>query len=242
MTYDFRHRSAAVLPRKGRKYNFAFNGDNQGDWQIGGYLDHNDWTAAASLSSKNEWRNLSVEGATEYHTGFRKALKEIVREYPELQDFWVSFDGPYIPVEKLLGIQTKAVNWSNMKFLHGTSGKAADIIIREGLRPRSETNVNPAYGATNVGAGNPKAIYLTTQESMARFAAMDASRGTGTEPTILEVRGLDSDSVAADEDSKETDPVRSLEKLGSVAYLKSIPRQNIRVVSRMFDRRWVVVA
>jgi len=235
-------RAAKELPRKGKKYDGSFHGSDDGDWWLGGYLEHSAWDAAMSLGLENERRNLMVEGATEYHAGFRRALKDMVKEYPELLDFVVSFDGPFIPVSKLVGEHEQTINWKGMTFYHGTSSWAADRILREGLRPRSATNVNPAYGAsTSAAAGRADAIYLTSQLTMAHFAARDAAKSQKAEPVVLEVKGIDADYVAADEDSKQTDAAKSLARLGSIAYLAPIPAHRIKIIQRMQDREWVDV-
>jgi hypothetical protein len=178
-----------------------------------------------------------VDNATEHHKGFLRALGEIVRKYPELMDWLVSFDGPYIPVAKLVGgsAPSGGVDWSRMTFYHGTSEWAWQQIKREGLRPRRATMVDPAYGA-GVGAkpGRKDAVYLTTQMGMATMAARDAARnaskeGRGGGAVVLSVRGLDSRHVEPDEDSGEMDPKRSMEKMGSIAYTASIPPKQISV-------------
>lgn len=193
------------------------------------------------LSSRNEWRNLMVEGATEHHAGFLKALHEMVREYPELREFDVKIDGPWIPLTKLLSLrprESKEPDWARLTFYHGTSSTAAEIILREGLRPRSQTNVAPAYGAgANAPTGHAKAIYLTTQLAMARFAANDAARGKGN-AVILEVKGIDAEFVAADEDSRETGAAESLSRLGSIAYMAPIPASKIRQIMHSIPGGW----
>jgi hypothetical protein len=238
--------TGAELPRKGVKYNGSFHGDDDGNWELGGYLRGGwDWDAAMSLARENEWRNLMVEGATEHHRGFRHALQEMVRTYPELADFVVKFDGPWIPVSRLVHVNTgPTVDLSNLLFYHGTNSTAAKSILREGLRPRSETNVQPAYGSSSsVGAGRSEAIYLTTQLQMARFAALDASKRGGY-PVVLEVRGIDSSRCQADEDSGETDPVRSIERIGSIAYVGTIPPSKITLAYQIEEgsRDWTKVA
>ncbi len=228
-----------ALPRKGRKYDGSFHGEDDGTWELGGYLDHGDWDAAMSLSLENDGRNLSVDGATEHHAGFRKALREMVQMYPELESFTVRFDGHSIPVRSLLGGSERGLRWESMVFYHGTSSVAAEAILREGLRPRLETNVKPAYGASSsAGAGRTDGVYLTTQIGMAKFAALDASKSKKSVPVILEVRGLNAARVAADEDSRETDPARSLARMGSIAYLGTIPASQIRIAMRLVDNQW----
>lgn len=235
--------STKELPRKGKKYNGAFHGDDSGDWYLGGYLEHSDWDAAMSMFMKNDWKNLSVNGATEHHAGFRRALNDMVKEYPELLDFTISFDGPFMPVSKLVRVPVSndnQPNWSSLTFYHGTSSWAADRILREGLRPRSDTNVNPAYGvSSSASAGRADAIYLTTQLQMAHFAAMDAAKTQKAEPVVLEVQGIDERYVAADEDSKQTDAAKSLARLGSIAYLAPIASSKIKLVQHMKAGAWV---
>lgn len=237
------------LPRKGNKYGFFIVGDDDGNWSLDTRFDFGaakagKWWASASLSSKNDWRTLSVDNATEHHRGFIRALGDVVRKYPELMDWVISFDGPYIPVAKLVGGSVSsgasgAVDWSRMVFYHGTSEWAWQQIKREGLRSRQATMVDAAYGA-GVGAkqGRKDAIYLTTQMGMASVAARDAARnaskkGHGGGAVILSVRGLDSRHVEPDEDSGEQDPRRSLEKIGSIAYTTSIPPQKISVLKTL---------
>jgi hypothetical protein len=131
-----------------------------------------------------------------------------------------------------------------MVFYHGTSSIAAASILREGLRPRADTNVKPAYGAgSSVGAGRPEAIYLTTQLGMAKFGALDASKHGGY-PVILEVQGIDGDLAQADEDSRETSPMKSLERIGSIAYVGTIPASKIRLAYQIPEgaKDWVKVA
>jgi hypothetical protein len=225
---------AASLERKGKKYSTNFYGNDDGLWEatsryiLGHKKEGYDWAIFSSLSSQNDWRTLSVEGATEHNSGFRKALYEIVKAYPELIEFWINFDGPYKAVGELIesfdDIESSS-DWENLTFYHGTSEKAWEKIQQEGLRPRSETNVVPAYGAQYSSApeGRSDAIYLTTQLAMARAAARDASRVSKSPGVILKIQGINNNYVTADIDSGETDPVKSLARIGSIAYLNTIP-------------------
>jgi hypothetical protein len=238
----FLARQAASLPRKGKKYHGSFHGDDAGSWELGGYLRGGwAWDAALSLARENDWRNLMVDGATEHHAGFHKALREMVREYPELHEFVIKFDGPWIPVSQLLGEpHTPSVNWEHLTFYHGTSSTAASRILVEGLRPRSHTNVVPAYGVgSGAGVGRAEAVYLTTQLSMAKFAALDAAKAHHGTAVVLEVRGIDGSKVAADEDSRETDPTKSLARIGSIAYLGDIPASKVQVALTIELGAWV---
>lgn len=239
-------RTAKELARKGPKYYTSFYGHDDGKWDartgfiLGFRKEGYDWEMVPSMSSKNDWKTYSVEGATEQHAGFRRALKEIVRQYPEVIDFWIQFDGPYKPVRDLVGGPAEQeVRWESITFYHGTSEKAWEGIQREGLRPRAATNVNPAYGVgSSAGEGRKDAIYLTTQISMAHFAAIDAAKTQRSNPVVLQVGGLDGDAMAADEDSGETDPAKSLARLGSVAYVGNIPPSKIRLFEVSSGSGW----
>lgn len=215
------------IQRKGPKYKGVLVGDQNGWEYLPNYtltdLKEWDWYISLSLSSKNDWRTMFVEGATEHHQGFNKALEEILDTFPELNDFWISYDGPLKP------ITTQTVDLSNITFYHGTSSTVLDRILEEGLKPRSETNVNPAYGVGKAGEGRPDAVYLTTQIGMANFAAKDAAKVMGGDPVVLTITGIDLSKAMADEDSGETDPVKSLETLGSIAYIGSIPPSKIHL-------------
>jgi hypothetical protein len=217
----------------------TFYGNDQGRWGYDeGYpldiLQRWDWKASIGLSSTNGWRNLAVDGATEDNRGFRKALREIVREYPEVADYVVSFDGPFQPVSRLVGGPVKApgseVDLGRITFFHGTSDDVLDEILLHGLKPRGATNVEPTYGV-EVGASpsRAEAVYLTTQMGLATAAANSAARKRGGKPVILEITGLSHDLFQPDEDSGESDAVSSLERMGSVAYVGSIRPDKIRV-------------
>jgi hypothetical protein len=236
---------SAELPRKGPKYDGSFHGNDEGEWILGGYLRSRPWTwdAAMSLASHNDRRNLMVEGATEHHPGFLKALHDMVRQYPELTDFVVKFDGPWVPVSRLLSSrpsESRQPPWARLTFYHGTSSTAATRILVEGLRPRSQTNVAPAYGVNSAkGAGRAEAIYLTTQLNMAKFAALDAAKAHRGDGVVLEVSGIDPEFVAADEDSREQDAAASLSRIGSIAYMAPIPSSKIRLILRSASSGWI---
>jgi len=239
--------TAAALPRKGPKYKFFVFGTDRGRWWLEPRVSwdsrewkEKDWYATPSFSRKNDWRNLSVEGATEQHAGFRKALREMVAQYPELKDWIVEFDGPYRTVAELLGLSTSKTDWSELLFYHGTSMSAWESIQVSGLKPRGETNVEPVYG-TGVGAeaGRVDAVYLTTQLGTAKFAAGEAARKTRSPAVVLAIVNVDPRFVRADEDSKSTDPEVSLAKLGSIAYIKAIDPMDIELMLVKDQDRWV---
>ena len=242
------------LPHKGPRYNFFITGDDQGRWDLSphydwGALKYGKWMATASLSSKNDWKNLSVDNATEHHKGFQKALHEVLTEYPELREWWIAFDGPYRPITEVFKnlVPQATTDWSKITFFHGTSLWAWEQIQRKGLLPRSATNVDPVYGI-DVGApaGREDAIYLTTQSYMAQAAAHQAAikaAKSGQDPrrigVILYVEGRDLDPtyIKADEDSRSMDPEKSLATLGSIAYTQTIPAHVIKVADTIDYKR-----
>lgn len=245
-----RYKAAKELARKGNRYNTSFYGTDDGKWDavegfiLGAIGGRYDWEMLAGMSSQNEWRAYVVEGATEHSPGFRRALREIVREYPELLDFVIRFDGPWQSVRDLVGgTQETTLNWKNLQFYHGTSLSAWEDIQHQGLKPRAATNVVPAYGAgSSAKEGRKDAIYLTTQITMAHFAALEAAERSHSEPVILSIKGLDGEYMAADEDSGEIDPAKSLARIGSVAYITNIPSSRIELFETIVDRKWVRMA
>jgi hypothetical protein len=225
---------ALLTPRKGRWYP-NFYGSRHGSYEehedivLGFRSEGFDWEMAASLSSVNERKNWYVEGATEQSPGFINALREIVWEYPEAGSFKIKFDGPWQTVSDVLARASR----SPVLFLHGTSSTAWDRIQEQGLLPRKRSGSRPAYGAhlSHAAAADPEAVYLTTQLGTASWAARDAARTHGGEPTILEVdaRDLDEDKLEPDEDSRSASWRESLETMGSVKYKGQIPPRSIRI-------------
>jgi len=228
----------------------TFYGDDKGTWRytegypLGLRKEGWDWWGSIALSSKNDWKNLSVEGASEDNRGFRQALQKIVREYPEVGEYLVSFDGPYMPVSKLVSVVApkpdEDIDLGSRTYYHGTSDDVLDEILRVGLKPRGETNVNPTFGV-EFGARPSRelAVYLTTQLGLASSAASSAARQRKGRPVILEVRGLSHNLFQPDEDSGEMDAVKSLERMGSVAYVGAIRPNKIKVHAIDDGQRWV---
>ena len=225
---------AQLVPEDGRWYPF-FYGSRHGTWEehkkpiMGFRREGLDWALEASMSSRNNWRNWMVTGATERDPGLREALTSIVRKYPEAAEFDLKFDGPWMKVGEFLNHEIQ----QQIEFLHGTSTKAWENIQRQGLRPRRQHGGPAAYGAHIERAlqSDEGAVYLTTQIGTARFAARDAARVTNSAPIILSIRGINITRLEADEDSRL--PItawrRSLETLGSVKYRDPIPPELISV-------------
>lgn len=220
------------LVKSAEKYNYSFVGNDDGTWEKRqGYVlsfkkQGYDWLISPSLSNQNNWKTLDVDGATEYNVGFIKALNDIVKNNPEISDFIIGFDGPYKKVSDV--IQLNQLKFEDIVFYHGTSKLAWNKIKNEGLKPRSETKVDPAYGAGySVGPGNQALIYLTTQQNMAKFAANDAARAHKSDPIILKITGLDEQFAVPDEDSEEDTAIKSLYRLGSIGYTKTITPDKI---------------
>lgn len=214
------------------KWGRNFVGNDDGTWWepvslLGGDWD---WEMIAGMSSQNDRKNYMVEGATETHSGFIKALKEIVKSYPELKKYLIKFDSPdWKLIEDLLGMGK--FDWKKLKFFHGTSEFHWETIKKTGMKSRGKTGVEAGYGSgVSASKGRKDAIYLTTQRSMANFAAIDSSRVTKSKEVILQIDGkyLDSKYYIPDEDSRETDAKMSLDRMGSVGYTRDIPSKAIK--------------
>lgn len=246
--YKILFETKKILDTKGKRYNAYFYGSDNGEWEYhsapifsfkkNGY----DWEMASSLSSRNEWRNFSVEGTTEYNEGFIEALKNIVKEYPEVLDFEISFDGPAKPIKNILDrfSNIKTQEFQNIVFYHGTSSHFLNKIMEDGLKPRLETGSTSVYGAMEAGESNPRYVYLTTQLGMAHYAAISSAARYKSIPIILKVTNLtNNDLFRPDEDSKETDAYESLKRLGSVAYEGSISPDKIEIFESLIDNNWI---
>lgn len=227
---------ASMLPRKGTRLSARFIGTDDGQWELA-----SDWSSKSlSDGRRRTWEAVfglergavfSVEGATEHNEGFLRALREMVAAYPEIEGMSVRFDGPPVPVFDLL--HAKKVGLDEIAYLHGTSRSAADVILRQGLRPRTETGVEAAYGAgiSHAPKADPNLTYLTTQLNAAEGAARDASRGGKGPGVILEIDGskLRRNRFEPDVDSRAETAEESLARLGAVGYRGSIPASAIRV-------------
>lgn len=213
------------IVRKNGRPRGTFLGDDHGRWE---YSDgyplgvRGGWQASIGLSSHNDWNNLSVNGATEFHEGFIRALREIVNQYPEVARYHIQFDGAWSLVSDV--ILNDIQDPTSLTFLHGTSTALLPTIMRDGIRPRSDTGVSPSYGhGSSAPEGKAFLVYLTTQSTMAQAAARAAARIHGGEPIVLKVRGIDWRHARPDEDSGAENAKESLSKLGSIGYEGRIP-------------------
>lgn len=238
---------ATTLPRKGPRVWGVFFGDDDGEWSDPhDVYDRPAYATWRMHTSRSEGGTLlEVDGATESNYGFRQALREIVREYPEMIDFQVAFDGPPKAVRDLLRMPSpRRTDWSKVKLYHGTTSEVWASVMSDGLRPRGETNVEPVYGTmgANAEGGRVDAVYLTDQQNTAHMAAIQAARKHGGDPVVFEVWGLDPAKVLPDEDSKEDTAEASLARIGSVAYAGTIPPRNLRMAELMTAGRWEKMA
>jgi len=201
-------------------------GFNSGRWYEGSPL-RNEW----DWYIYPEGNTLHIENATEYHEGFRSALKEIASKYP-IENMVLSFDGNQISVADYL---ENDIDWSNLTFYHGTSSNRW-ILIQQwgGLYPRRETGQSTAYGFDkDAPSSNEDLIYLTTQIGTARFAASDASRRDRSKPVVLKIAGLDENYMVPDEDSRRSSARESLAMMGSIGYTIPIPLSQIELFQQL---------
>ena len=222
----------------------AFYGENDGYWiyspksEIRWHREW-DWAMHLALSSKNNWKNLMVDRATEHHRGFMKALNKISQKHPEILSYWISFDGPWKLVSDLVTVRSQ-FDWSRIIFLHGTSSVVYDKFIKTGgLKPRGDTGSAPTHGSTTSAKPSlPDRVYLSTQEGTAKFAAYDAARSHGGQPLILQIQGINGALVAPDEDSKKNTAVESLALMGAIAYIGTIPASKIKPFKTLSENHW----
>jgi hypothetical protein len=222
---------------------FQICGDGK-DWHLGGYgiAEKGEWVASAALSSQNNWRNLSVEFATEHSVYFRDQMAEIIQVFPELAEYEVQFDGPWLRLIDVINGQDARAPWEDIVFYHGTSERVAALIMKKGLQPQNISGSGPAYGADNSNAAPARkdAVYLTTQLTTAHWAAIHACRVQGSGcPCVLEVIGIPGNRIAPDVDARTEDARKSLEQLGSVCYVGTISPDHIKMHSRLINKEWV---
>ena len=183
-----------------------------------------DWTMVGGLSSKNNWQNYDVNGATEFHVNYRKAFLNMVKEHPELYIYEITFDGPPKVIRDLVKESLPdPIEWDKITFYHGTSSILVKKILEEGICPRTETGSPAIYGsaASSAPPGNPYAVSLTTRKTAARFAARDAAKILGGSPAVIVMSGIhfDENRLIPDPDSREATAQMSLQRLGSIGYL-----------------------
>jgi len=231
--------SEESLPQKNGKYKGLIVGDDDGEWMFGGISDISNWDWYFGFGVFGKKKKVSVENATEHNRGFVKALKGVVKKYPEFLEFDLDFDGNVVAVTDLVGKgKRKSGKWKRITFFHGTSSGVVDKILHSGLRPRDLSGQASVYGrASGARSGRKDSVYLTTQLGMAQFAASEAAVLKGGDPVILRVRGLDGDFLP-DEDSGERDAYDSLSRMGSVAFRGVIKPKNIDVYMVRDDKRW----
>jgi hypothetical protein len=194
-----------------------------------------DWVGRLGLSRGE----LSVDGATEFNPDFRRALRQIVVEFPEVRELRVRFDGPPMPVDDLVQERTDA-SLGQMEWLHGTSDALLPSIEKAGLRPRRDTRTAPSFG----GEARPSfdhLVYLTTQRNMARLAARDAAARHGGSPVVLRVAPpLSEHLMEPDEDSGASSALESLRRIGSIAYAGRVPAEQVEMDERVSGGQWGV--
>lgn len=198
-------------------------------WGSQGY----DWEMITGLTSSHQpskGNAYHVTGAVEQNSGFLAALQDMANYYPELSYYLIDFDGPSKTIAEVLQNNFQ-LKWENIEFLHGTSSNLLPHIRYQGLLPRSITGMPATYGASISSAlpGKPEAIYLTTQQGTAKWAAKDAVNLHGGSKIILKIKGIDGSFAIPDVDSKKMTAEDSLCSLGSIGYLAPIPPSLITI-------------
>jgi hypothetical protein len=190
-------------------------------------------------------KRVSVDFASPYHPLLKRALKALVRQKPEVLNLTLEFDG-FSPgtVNEFLGMAEFHGKKDVLpKYLYtGTSYYRWEKIREEGLKPRSETQEEPVYGANISSAppANPDHVYLAvTLGATVRWAANDASRD-GSYPVILRIdsRGLNPRLIRPDVDVRSEKWLDSFHRLGTIAYEGNIAPQFIELIQAKKDNKW----
>ena len=185
------------------------------------------------------------------HPMLKRALKVLLRQRPEFRDAEIEFDG-YSPgtVGEFIKGPTRPPWEMPRYFYQGTSMDRWDRIQDEGLVPRSETGVNPAYGAhiSSAKPSNPDYVYLGgSPGSACSLAAHDAARLDKSQPVMLRIdsRGMRKSKLRPDEDAiprgdlyGNHDWQYSMKRLDSVGYEGSIDPKFIELY-KVWDKKWV---
>ena len=172
----------------------------------------------------------------------KRALKVLLRQRPEFRDWEIVFDG-YSPgtVGEFLKTPTRPPWEMPRHFYQGTSMDRWDRIKDEGLVPRSETGVEPAYGAhiSSARPSNPDYVYLGgSPGSACSLAAHDAARIDKSQPVMLRInsQGMrvsklrpDIDSIPRSDPYGSYDWQHSMKRLDSIGYEGSIAPQFIEL-------------
>jgi len=119
---------------------------------------------------------------------FLEFSKCIVEKAPFFSEYEIICDGQNLGTVYEV-INKKTTTLKDLDYLyHGTSSYYASIIMKEGLKPRSHTNVSASFMATKE-EGNSDCIYFSTQ---ARHAVKRAAAGSveksGGKSTLLRVK------------------------------------------------------
>jgi len=209
------------------EYSSDYLGVPRGNWQI-------------ILGMQRDNRRLYVDNATHRLKGFRSALIDIVKQYPQMIDGVLNFDSGQKTIKELIDAPNGVkYDWSKVEFFHGTSTLFWPNIVRHGLLPRSVTNVKPTHGAVyHARPGKVNAVYLTAGTTPALLAARDAARLHGGEPLVLSIKGINPKYMEPDEDSGLDTAEESLQAHGLVAYVGKIPSSKIRVYRTFKDGKW----
>jgi hypothetical protein len=227
------------------KRGLSFMGFDDGYWtdsSKASLLDEWDWRMTYGLSHENGGNNYCVDGVTETHPGFIKALQSILKSRPEIENYWIRFDGNWITIKHYFVFVAPNRDWSRLTFYHGTCLRRWGEIKKSGLSPRNVTGVEATYGVrVGAKAGRIDAVYLTTQLDTAKFAARECSTKESSQPVILRIDGkdLDPEFLCADEDSREETAADSLDRMGSVAYIGLIDNKSIRPILVLEDGKWL---
>lgn len=203
-----------------------------------------------SLEVYIDSKSISINGSP-YDTYWKKPLHALMKQFPDLKDVKLDYDG-FSPGTLSQYLADKSYEKMIFPkrfipyFYHGTSYDRWINIEKEGLQPRNITGSSPVFGKIyNAPSSHMDKVYLSASYGNAvKFAARDAVMNKNDYPVILKInsKGMDFNLLQPDEDSKETDWVKSLYSINSIAYSGSISPEFIELYAYLDEQKWKLIS
>ena len=203
-----------------------------------------------------ENKSLDISRISPLSKKFHKFIKTIKKYIHDILDFEVNvyFQAAHMQSDDVNFNKRKVKYWMELdpvdindkmpEFLyHGTSSNLYNLYIKKyGLKSRGASGVGGSYGSQNIDSlSKDDLIYLSVHpDAAAREASNQASKIHGGYPLILQIRtsNLDQQRLHPDEDTKSTNPKKSIEIASVLAYQGLIPSDAIIPHSIKKDKKW----
>lgn len=179
-----------------------------------------------------------IEGMSDVHPHLKPALEFLIELDPILEQAELRLDNnPRITLNEFLKSKAEQSNTLPKYLYHGTSLDKVEDILKNGLQPRSLTNVAPQYMSETSGESDSSMVYLCTKGNIgsAKFAARQAASKNKSQSVILkiETKDLNLKHLNPDEDSKSNTWMDSIQKMGNVAYKGIIDANKISIDNKL---------